>query len=130
MSREGKKLGRQLAWIILPLAAGVGIYYEGRKTRTRYEQWFQIEKGNTAWQISNWLPDFFWCISLLAAVSLVWNGWDKVPKYWKIVLWVGICSTEWLQHQHWIPGTGDWWDILAYQLAFVFIYFLHKKTML
>jgi hypothetical protein len=125
-----KRLAGNIAWIILPLAAGVGIYFLGRKSPTRYEQWLTIVKGNTAWSIANWAPDFLWCVSLLATVSLIWNGWGKVPVYWKLGLWAGICGTEWLQYKHWIPGTGDWWDVVVYQLAFVFIYFLHKKTML
>lgn len=130
MNAGKKRLAGNLAVIILPLVIGVGIYFLGRKSSTRYEQWLTVKKEGSAWHIANWAPDFLWCVSLLACVSLIWNGWDKVPKNWKLALWAGISGTEWLQYKHWIPGTGDWWDVVAYQIAFVFIYFLHKKHML
>jgi hypothetical protein len=114
--------------MVLPLLAGEWIYLHGRKSNTVFEAWLHIQKNAVSTSWSNWLPDYFWCVSLLAAMVLLWKGWSRIPLVWRTGLWVLITGSELLQHLHILPGTGDMTDILIYQAAFVSVYALHKTN--
>lgn len=118
-------------FMLLPLIVGVWVYSRGRAGKTLYEEWLHINKSAvTRLPLSNWLPDYLWCLSLLAGLAFLWKGWHKIPGAWKITIWVLVCSTELLQYLHLIPGTGDMMDFLFYQAAFVSVILLNKTNIL
>lgn len=116
--------------MVLPLLAGEWIYANGRKGNTLFESWIGLQKhaGTLIWQ--SWLPDYLWCVSLLAALVFIWKGWSKIPFYWKTAIWVIVCSSEIFQYMHLLPGTGDMNDMISYQAAFVSMYLLHKTNVI
>lgn len=116
--------------MLLPLLVGVWVYSRGRAGQTLYESWLQIGKSFTRVPMANWLPDYLWCLSLLAGMALLWKGWHKIPMAWKLSIWILVCSTELLQYKHLIPGTGDLMDFLFYQAAFLSAFLLHKTNLL
>lgn len=129
MILRGKEL-RRLCVIILPLFLGTWIYFKGRESITWYESVLIEKKSAGTMKLANWLPDYLWCVSLLASVIFLWGGWNRIPLGWKIIIWGLISSTELLQYLHWIPGTGDWIDALFYQLAFITIYIFYKTKLI
>ena len=116
--------------MLIPLLAGVWVYSRGRADQTIFENWFQISKSFTHVPLANWLPDYLWCLSLLAGLALLWKGWHKIPMGWKLSIWLLVCSTELFQYIHLIPGTGDVIDILFYQAAFLSAFLLNKTNLL
>jgi hypothetical protein len=117
--------------VILPLLLGVMVYWLFRSGPTRYEEWIGWEKKiGLPGRLSNWLPDYCWCVSLLSFFTVLWDGWDRVPRSWKWILWILVTGTELLQYLHVMEGVGDWIDILMYQLAFLTVYTLHKTQRL
>lgn len=116
----------RILWIILPLVLGALIYIKGRKVPVLFETWFYPSKESSSFPGSVWLPDYLWCVSFWVAMIWVWNGWDAIPGIWKIIIWTMVSATELFQWLGWLQGTGDWIDLLMYQLAFVTVYMLHK----
>lgn len=115
-------------FMVVPLLGGIWVYLKGRTSQTVYESWLKVDKKFTGIPLSDWLPDYLWCFSLLAGMVLLWKGWNKIPFAWKLSIWILVCSTELLQYLHLIPGTGDLVDLLFYQAAFVSVILLHKNN--
>lgn len=126
LSGNKKIFFSRLSWVIIPLLLGGWIYLKGRKMPVLFETWFYTSKETSSFPGSIWIPDYLWCVSLWMAMVLVWNGWNNIPKIWKWVLWTLISATELFQWLGWIEGTGDWIDVLMYQLAILTVYILHK----
>jgi len=116
--------------VFAPLFLGCWIYWTGRKTLTRYESVFFQQKNAKGSTVADWLPDYFWCLSLVSCLVWIWDGWEKVPARWLWSIWVLSGLSELMQYLHWIPGSGDWMDVLCYQLAFLTIYIFNKTKML
>ncbi len=129
LSAKNKTYTR-IALILLPLIAGTLIYLKGRKYPVLFETWFYQTKETSSFPGSGWIPDYLWCVSLWSCFVWIWNGWQNIPLFWKWFLWLLISSTEIFQWLGWIAGTGDWIDILMYQLAFLTVYMLQKNNRL
>lgn len=126
--REKWKPVLRTCLMVLPLLAGEWLYLYGRKSDSVFEAWLHIKKNAVPLSWSNWLPDYFWCISLLAAMVLLWKGWARIPMVWKAGLWMLITGSELLQYLDILPGTGDIADVFIYQAAFISVYTLHKTN--
>jgi len=66
--------------------------------------------------VSNYLPDGLWAYSLLSAVLLIWKR--KVVTGWIIAAFLLAVAFETGQYNHYLPGTGDLFDVLTYFLFF------------
>ena len=74
------------------------------------------------------LPDFFWLYALLSLqTGIIWNGIQNTPLSIFIILYTIPIGTELMQYYHIIDGTGDKADIVAYLLAIILHYFIHKN---
>lgn len=114
-------------WVILPLIAGTVIYLKGRTVPVLFERWLSYtSKETSSFPGSIWIPDYLWCVSLWMAMVLVWDGWQRIPMGWKIGLTLMVSATELFQWLGWIYGTGDWVDVLMYQMAILTVYILHQ----
>ena len=109
---------------------GTWIYLTGRKHPVLFELVFYQSKETKTLPGSGWIPDYLWCVSLLACFVWLWKGWERIPWQWKWLLWVFVMSSEFMQWTGWIPGTGDWIDLLMYQMAFITLYILHKSELI
>lgn len=126
--REKWKPVLRTCLMVLPLLAGEWIYLYGRKSNTVFEAWLRIQKNAISVSWGNWLPDYFWCVSLLAAMLLLRKGWSRIPMVWRTVLWVLVTGSGLLQYLHVLPATGDIKDVLIYQAAFISVYALYKTN--
>ena len=124
------KIYWRIGWVIAPLILGTAIYLKGRKYPVLFETWFYETKTTSSLPGSGWIPDYLWCVSLWASFVWLWKGWNQIPVWWKWLLWLLIMSTECLQWLGWIQGTGDWIDVVMYQLAFFTVYILHKSELI
>jgi hypothetical protein len=112
--------------VLVPILSGILIYLFWRNTLLN--GFFQSPYYMSANRPSDWvlynLPDGLWLYAFLACLHLIWNG---VP-YRQFVKWLILAitltfSSEFLQAIHLIPGTFDWYDLLAYSIASLFYFF-------
>jgi len=74
------------------------------------------------------LPDGLWFYALLSTISIVWKEYSSV--YFVRWIFLSIVLTylsEILQAFYIIPGTFDWYDLLAYTIALFMFYFINLK---
>lgn len=116
--------------VAVPLIVGTLIYLRGRKYPVLFETWFYQTKETSSLPGSGWIPDYLWCVSLWTSLVWLWNGWTKIPIAWKWLIWLMVMSTELFQWKGWIHGTGDWIDLIMYQMAFITIYIFQKTELI
>lgn len=127
LSASRRVLMMRLVWVIIPMTAGALIYLKGRKVPVLFERWLLYHsKETSSFPGSIWIPDYLWGVSLWMAMVMVWDGWEKIPKGWKIGIALMVSATELFQWLGWMHGTGDWIDVLMYQMAIITVYILHK----
>lgn len=129
LSVNRKKYARAF-FVVIPLVVGVLIYLKGRKYPVLFETWFYQTKEASSLPGSGWVPDYLWCVSLWASLVWIWNGWTNIPTFWKWLIWSMVMSSELFQWLGWIHGTGDWIDLIMYQLAFFTVYILQKLELI
>ena len=74
------------------------------------------------------LPDAIWLYAFLTALKIIWK--DRLfieGKYWLFLAAIGACASEFAQKLQIIPGTFDWFDIVAYFLA-ISLFISFNKT--
>jgi hypothetical protein len=125
-----QQYSKKLLPVYLPLLVGVLLYVFGRSIQPMFTSIFSLETTHFIIPFSGWLPDYLWCFSLLAMLSLIWNGWKNIPALWIVSVMIMITSTEYFQYKHWIVGTGDWYDVVAYQLALLTHILINRKPRL
>jgi hypothetical protein len=62
----------------------------------------------------NQLPDALWAWALFSCLLIIWNRRITV---WIIAAFVLCTLFEILQHYQWIPGTGDYFDVMVYGIS-------------
>ena len=87
--------------VILPLLLGYFIYHMG-------------DAGRISALIKNHLPDGLWAYSFITAILIIWNR--QVNGLWIVIACLLSAGFELLQYFHWIAGTGDIIDMIAYLL--------------
>ena len=114
-----------LAHIMLPLFLGIIIY-------AFWRGFYLIDPARKIFplicnvQPPNWvkynLPDGLWMYSFLSTFFIIWR--DHLSKHfiaWILLAIILSFFLEILQAKHIVPGTFDWYDLLAYVLsAFIF----------
>ena len=120
-----------LIHIILPLLAGLFIYILWRGVffidpRSDLFPLF-LSPNVPKWIIYN-LPDGFWLYAFLCSFAMVWSDEDSS----KALIWtsgavVTSMFSEFSQAMHWIRGTFDWGDLIAYLAASICFWFNYKK---
>ncbi len=122
--------------VFLPLLAGTIVYLFFRSTPIialsfiqPSEIIFHIENSSNALNFFvGSFPDFCWLYALLSIQSgLIWGELKKIPLAILFFLYTAPIVTEILQHYNIIKGTADNLDIVAYLLAIVFHYIIHKN---
>jgi hypothetical protein len=81
-------------------------------------------------QPPNWvkynLPDGLWMYAFLSTIFIIWKS--QISKHfvaWLLLAAIMSFFLEILQELHIVPGTFDWYDLLAYSMA-VSIFVLTK----
>lgn len=128
--KEKSKTYTRIGFVILPLILGTWIYLKGRKYPVLFETWFYQTKETSSLPGSGWIPDYLWCVSLWSCFVWLWKGWNNIPVLWKWLLWLLVMLTEPFQWMGWLQGTGDWMDLIMYQMAFFTVYILHKSELI
>jgi hypothetical protein len=85
--------------VFLPLLLGYFIYNSG-------------DAGRMNLLVKNHLPDGLWAYSFMAAILIIWNR--QVNYVWIAIACLLSGGFELMQCLHWVAGTGDIMDILAY----------------
>jgi hypothetical protein len=116
---------------LFPVLIGITIYIQFRGfhsiiPKQNYWSFFFSMK------IPNWikynLPDGLWFYALLSAIGIVWQEVSSVNFVrWIFLSIVLTYLSEILQAFHIIPGTFDWFDLLAYTIALFSFYFINFK---
>lgn len=64
------------------------------------------------------LPDGLWLLAYLLIIDGIWHGSRNLASLLFLsVLPAAILISELLQLLHWLPGSGDWMDVVFYLLA-------------
>lgn len=119
--------------VILPIFLGITIYVYCRgfyfiDPKQKLFPLFHYSKLPN-WIIYN-LPDGLWFYALLSTLSIVWKEYSS--KYFVMWLLLAIILTylsEISQAFHIIPGTFDWYDLLAYTIALLIFYSFNFKQL-
>ena len=112
--------------IVIPIFCGITIYALWRgiyfidPTQKIFP--FAYWHNRTNWLLYN-LPDGLWFYALLSAIAFIWK--DSYSIFF--IMWLFVASTltflsEFLQLFHFIPGTFDNYDLLAYSIAILIFY--------
>ena len=117
--------------IVVPLFFGIIIYALWRGI-------FLIDPTQRIFPMAYWsmhpnwllynLPDGLWFYALLSAIAYIWK--DNRSIYF--IMWLIFASTlaflsEFLQLFHFIAGTFDYYDLLAYSIAILIFYCYNFK---
>ena len=133
-----------LLHVITPLLVGSLIYIVWRSDRLLVFSWLEavgltIPAGhiresarNVHHILPHWclfsLPDGLWAYSFVATMTLIWGRISNAING----MWIGVasllgCGSEILQSCHWLPGTYETADLVAYAAGSVFAYCLTSK---
>jgi len=121
--------------VIVPLVIGSIIYLFFRSTPIiAFESIINTTPENNLFPHSKLIqaligsvPDFCWMYAFLSSQTrTIWNGVNKVPLPILFGIYIIPIFTEYLQKINWIPGTGDWIDVLAYSSAIICNLYFHK----
>ena len=111
--------------IFTSIFLGIIIYasYRGLHFIDPTERFFPLYEG----QFPNWikynLPDGLWLYAVLATITLIWKrDLSRTFHLWLASTILLTFLTEFFQATHFIKGTFDWKDLLAYSLAIILYY--------
>jgi hypothetical protein len=115
--------------IILPILIGIMVYvfWRGISFVDPYQKVFPIfHYTKTPDWVKYNLPDGLWLYAFLSTLFIIWR--QQISKHfvaWILLAIILSFFLEILQAWHIIPGTFDWYDLLAYALS-VFIFVVTK----
>lgn len=107
--------------VLLPLILGICIYEIARPESTIVLPRTGVTKilKLPSWVIYN-VPDGLWLFSFLNCLYIIWyKSSIRTKMIWIMSVFLLALLTEVLQKFHFIPGTFDINDILAYSLALI-----------
>jgi len=118
---------KTLLHTIVPILFGTIIYalWRGLHFIDATEKYFPLLSSA---KLPDWLqynlPDGLWLYALLSAITLVWKGNSSKHFFaWMLLAIILSYLTEVFQALHFIPGTFDWKDLVAYSFAVLFYAF-------
>lgn len=85
--------------VIIPLVIGAGIY----------------TMGHLSGFVRNQLPDALWAWALFSCLLIIWNR--RANTFWIVASFVSCIAFEVLQNYKWIPGKGDYLDVMVYGIS-------------
>lgn len=97
--------------VVLPILAGIGIYYTSNYYATGH-------------YLRNQLPDGLWAWSLFSCILIIWDR--RIHSFWISVAFVFCIGFEVLQHFQIIRGVGDYLDVLVYFISGVIALLANK----
>ncbi len=112
--------------IVIPILCGVIIYalWRGIYFIDPTQKIFPLAYLNNRpnWLLYN-LPDGLWFYALLSAIAFIWKPDNSIF----LLIWLFGASamaflSEFLQLFYCIPGTFDYYDLLAYSIALLIFY--------
>lgn len=116
--------------IILPILIGISIYafFRGIPLIDRHNNLFPLINSVS---VPNWLkynlPDGLWFYAFLFSIFLIWKEKLSIHfVFWLLLVIIMACFSEILQAYNLIPGTFDWYDLLAYFIA-ISVFLLNFK---
>lgn len=75
--------------------------------------------------VRNYLPDCLWAYAFISTILIIW---DRQPGlFWILAVYLVSAGFEILQYRHWVAGTGDIKDILAYFIIFCIALILNRS---
>lgn len=113
---------RILSRISIPVFCGIIIYtlFRGFHFVDPAEKKFYLYPARLPALLKYNLPDGLWLYSLISAVTIIWKGnYSAYFSWWLLHAIVLTNLTEIFQSLHFIPGTFDWNDLLAYSIVIV-----------
>jgi hypothetical protein len=114
--------------VILPLLAGILIYALWRGIHILHVKPL-LTSPVTGWVTFN-LPDGLWLYALLSSLVLIWEGSSlKNLVFWTFTALLFSFIAEIAQGWGIVPGTFDWFDMLAYLIAFVLVIIQNQKIL-
>lgn len=125
-----------LYWVLLPLGANALLYLAYRDWSLWCFRWVEwghasgpvralraaaARAGDPGEFVRFSLASGLWILGVTSFLGLVWRRFPEVGRR-RLGLWIAwvlcLClGSELFQSQHWIPGTADWNDVLAYSLG-------------
>jgi len=73
------------------------------------------------------LADGLWLYSYMATISIIWKVDNSFSLYaWIIIALLSAFLMETLQSYHVVPGTFDWYDLLAYIIFASLFFFTYQ----
>ena len=115
--------------IVAPIFFGTTIYglFRGLHFIDPTEKYFPIYSAKLPDWLQYNLPDGLWFYALLSALSLIWqDNSSRILYLWLLLAIILSYLTEIFQALHFIPGTFDWKDLLAYSIATIIYIFNFK----
>ncbi len=111
-----------LIHIIVPIFLGTTVYafWRGLYFIDPSEKYFPFYSANVPDWIKYNLPDGLWFYALLSSVTIIWNNSSKYYYIWLLSAIIFSYLTEIFQAFHFVPGTFDLNDLLAYTTAVIF----------
>jgi len=97
--------------VLLPLAAGVIIYFVSRYIAVNIF-------------IRNQLADGLWAYALMSAILIIWNR--TINLFWVTIVFIFFILIEAFQYYHIIEGTADYRDVLIYFIFSSLTFLLNK----
>lgn len=115
--------GRGAFHVILPISLGIAIYLSCRDISGLVVASFPpLKSVHPILKAPDWfaynLPDGLWLYASLQTLRLIWRTSLPRPSYpWIAALLLLAFGSELLQAMHFMPGTGDWGDVVAYAVG-------------
>lgn len=83
--------------------------------------------GGDNWFVYS-LPDGLWLYSLISALNLIWRN-DQSGRLWISAAVILSLTSEVFQYLHYIPGTFDMGDLIAYALGSLVVFLIHSPRL-
>ena len=126
-----KNILRFIVHCLCPILIGITIYIQLRgfyAFNMKQNYWVFLKNLELASWIKYNLPDGLWFYALLSTIGIVWKEYSsKYFVFWLILVIVLTYLSEVSQAFHIIPGTFDWYDLLAYSIALFIFYFINFR---
>lgn len=114
-----KRIIRLFIKVLLPLVSGIAIYAFWRGIGLLQTKPIMLTSV-PAWVKYN-LPDGLWFYALLSSLTFIWEGTSAINLVrWSFAALLLSLISEAAQAFGIIPGTFDWFDLVAYVVAGTF----------
>ena len=113
---------RVICLIVMPLTIGIGIYALWRGITFIDNGYLYLpvfKKSHMPNFVIYNMPDALYAFALFNTFCLIWG---RTRLLWCSILFLTLVASELFQRWHIISGTFDWFDIVAYVVAFFAVF--------